>query len=228
MSDSSVTDLRGIAFEREGDGPAILLTHGLGDSAETWTELRPHLDGFETWGWDMLGHGHSQKPTDDAAYSMRRARDDLERMIERVGRDVVLVGHSLGGYLCQHRAVRDLSGIRGLVLIATGPGYRDPARREEWNGFVHKAAAAFDIPKPAAKMALQHDEIVMNDLEKITVPVLQILGERDKQYRGAFEVVKKRVAEVESLMVPDAGHHPHRSHADQVGPVLRRFLERLP
>jgi len=218
----------GIAIDRSGTGPAVLLTHGLGDSAQTWSELRGYLDGFETWSWDLLGHGASEKPAGADAYSMQRALDDLEGMIDRVGRDVVLIGHSLGGYLSQHRAVRELSRIRALVLIATGPGYRDASNRERWNGFVREAASRFDIPPSAAAMAFQHDEIVMNRLESISVPVLQVLGARDRQYHGAFEVVKKRVAGVESLMVPGAGHHVHRSHAAEVGPAVRRFLETLP
>jgi pimeloyl-ACP methyl ester carboxylesterase len=217
-----------IAIDRSGAGPAIVLTHGLGDSAETWSGLRPHLDGFETWAWDMLGHGQSAKPTEKSAYSMQGVLDDLEDVIDRVGRDVVLVGHSLGGYLSQHRAVRDLSSIRGLVLIATGPGYRDPIRREKWNGLVRKTAARFEGPAAAAQMAEQHDELVMANLERLTLPVLQIIGERDTQYHGAFEVLKKRVPGVESLRVPDAGHHVHNSHAEHVGPVVKSFLERLP
>jgi pimeloyl-ACP methyl ester carboxylesterase len=76
-------------------------------------------------------------------------------------------------------------------------------------------------------MAEQHDELVMANLERLTLPVLQIIGERDKQYHGAFEVVKGRAPDVESLRVPDAGHHVHRSHPEQVGPVVRDFLERL-
>ncbi|MDP6981351.1 MAG: alpha/beta hydrolase [Myxococcota bacterium] len=216
-----------VAFTKTGEGPAVILSHGLGDSAETWTELLPHLEGCECWTWDMLGHGASPKPTDDGAYSMQRAIDDLEGMIERVGRDVVLIGHSLGGYLSQHRAVRDLANLRGLVLIATGPGYRDPERREEWNSYVHKAAGTFDIPAPAMKLALQHDELVMNNLEAIRVPVMQVLGSRDKQYHIAFELMKKRLPWLASLWVDDAGHHVHRSHADIVGPAIRRFIEGL-
>ncbi len=216
-----------VSFTRTGDGPAVILSHGLGDSAETWTELLPYLEDCECWTWDMLGHGASPKPTDDDAYSMQRAADGLEAMIARVGRDVVLVGHSLGGYLSQHRAVRDLANIRGLVLIATGPGYRDPGRREQWNGYVRKAADTFDIPAPAMRMALQHDELVMNNLEAIRVPVMQVLGSRDKQYHVAFEVMKKRVPWLASMWVDDAGHHVHRSHAEIVGPAVRRFIEGL-
>ena len=216
-----------IATLRSGEGPAVILTHGLGDSSQTWSELTERLDGFETWAWDLLGHGASARPTEPEAYSMQEALADLEALIERVGRDVVLVGHSLGGYLSQHRAVHDLSGLRGLVLIATGPGYRSPARREAWNRYVHEASATFDIPPAAAGMCEQHDDAVMAHLEALTLPVLQIVGERDVQYHGGFEVLKSRLPDVESIMVPGAGHHVHRSHADEVGAAVRSFLDGL-
>lgn len=225
MSNAAPSSLHPIAWNRTGEGPAVLLTHGLGDGAETWTELLPHLEGFECWTWDMLGHGASPRPEEDDAYSMQRALDDLEGMIERVGREVVLVGHSLGGYLSQHRAVRDLTKLRGLVLIATGPGYRNAERREEWNRFVDKAAGRFEMPAAAVKLAYQHDELVMNNLEKLNLPVLQVVGSRDEQYQRAFDLLKQRVPWLASMWVPDAGHHVHRSHAETVGPALRMFVE---
>lgn len=215
-----------IAVDCMGTGPAVVLTHGLGDSAETWTELRPLLDGFETWVWDLLGHGRSAKPTDVDAYSMQGALADLEDVIQGVGREVILIGHSLGGFLSMYRTVGNLSGVRAMVLIATGPGYRDPERREGWNRSVHRVAASFEIPAAAARMCEQHDDLVMKNMERLTLPVLQVLGERDKRFHGAFEVVKGRLPDVESLRVPDSGHHVHRSHADAVGPVVRKFLER--
>lgn len=226
MSSSPPDTSKRIAIHREGAGPALVLTHGLGDSAETWSELRPLLGSFETWSWDMLGHGHSAKPTQTSAYSMLGALSDLEDVISEVGRDVVLIGHSLGGYLSQYRLIRNLSGIRAVVLIATGPGYRDPIRREKWNRSVRSVASRFEIPTAATQMCEQHDDLVMANLERLTLPVLQIIGERDKQYHGAFEVVKSRVPNVESLRVPEAGHHVHRTHAGDVGPVVKDFLER--
>jgi len=216
-----------IAVDREGTGPAVVLTHGLGDSAETWNELRPLLGDVETWAWDMLGHGRSAKPVESDAYSKQGALADLDDVIKEVGREVVLIGHSLGGYLSQYRAICNCSGVRGLVLIATGPGYRDPERREKWNRSVRRVAKHFEIPSAAAQLAEQHDGLVMENLERLTLPVLQIIGERDRRFHGAFEVVKGRLPDVESLRVPDAGHHVHRSHAQAIGPVVRSFLERL-
>jgi pimeloyl-ACP methyl ester carboxylesterase len=153
--------------------------------------------------------------------------DDFEYVIDATPGDAVLIGHSLGGYLSQYRAVANLDRIRGLVLIATGPGFRSVDNREAWNAYVRKSAKNFEVPAAAVGLAEQHDDSVMANLEKLTVPVLQIVGERDKQYHGALEVLKKRVPDVETMVVPGAGHHVHRSHAAEVGSKILSFLDGL-
>ena len=114
-----------IATDQAGSGPAIILTHGFGDSATTWDPLQPTLEArFTTVRWDLPGHGRSAKPTGKQHYTLERVLDDFEYVIEATPGDAVLIGHSLGGYLSQYRAVGNLDRIRGLVLIATGPGFR--------------------------------------------------------------------------------------------------------
>lgn len=176
----------------------------------------------------MPGHGRSLKPTRKLEYSLAGVLDDLEAVIEATAGDVVLIGHSLGGYLSQYRAVRNLERIRALVLIATGPGFRSVDKRGKWNAYVRRSAENFEVPAAAVGLAEQHDDSVMAKLEELTVPVLQIVGERDKQYHGALEVLKRRVPDIETMVVPGAGHHVHRSHASDVGNRILSFLERVP
>jgi len=217
-----------IATERHGAGDPLVLTHGFGDSATTWTGLRPILSRrYETWCWDLLGHGRSARPVSTSEYSLEIALADLESVITAAGRDVVLIGHSLGGYLSQYRCVGNLERVRALVLIATGPGFRSRSNRERWNEYVRRGAGRFDVPDAALRMAEMHDDHVMANLERLRVPVLQICGDRDVQYHGALEVLAKRLPAVESMIVRGAGHHVHRSHAPEVGARILAFLERL-
>jgi pimeloyl-ACP methyl ester carboxylesterase len=140
---------------------------------------------------------------------------------------VVLIGHSLGGYLSQYRCVGSLQQVRALVLIATGPGFRSRAKRERWNEHVHRGAGRFAVPDAALRMAEMHDDHVLANLEKLDVPVLQICGDRDVQYHGALALLEERLPAVESMIVQGAGHHVHRSHAPEVGARILAFLERL-
>ncbi|MCP5071220.1 MAG: alpha/beta fold hydrolase [bacterium] len=215
-------------IERHGAGDPLVLTHGFGDSATTWSELRPILSQrYETLTWDLLGHGRSARPKSESEDSLQIALADLEDVISAAGGDVVLIGHSLGGYISQYRCVRSLERVRALVLIATGPGFRSPEKRERWNEYVHKGNSRFGAPKAALRMAEMHDDLVMANLEKLSIPVLQICGERDAQYHSALEVLEQRVPSAESMLVPSAKHHVHRSHAPEVGARILAFLEQL-
>ena len=238
MSDES--RLERLYVDVRGSGPPIVLTHGLGDSSRTWDALRGALSEFRSVAWDLPGHGRSEQPEEPEAYSRDIALADLKALIDSTwvdpaagrdaatGKDVVLVGHSLGGYLTQCHAVAQPAGLRALVLIATGPGFSDPERRERWNRYVRRAADRFDIPAAATRLGEQHDDRVMANLAQLDVPVLQICGERDDGYHAAMALLERKVRSVESKLVAGAGHHPHVSHVDEVADTIRKFLARLP
>ncbi len=129
---------REIYVEEAGSGPAVVLTHGFGGTCKTWDAQFALLERrYRTLRWDLLGHGRSAVPEDPEAYTRERSLDDLARLVDRAGGEVVLVGHSLGGYLSQCHALNHPEGVRGIALVATGPGFREAEKREQWNERAH-------------------------------------------------------------------------------------------
>src|SRR5690349_24996679 len=61
------------AYRSVGEGPALLLPHGIGDSSVSWMPLIPDLaERYTVITPDLLGHGNSSKPRADysiAAYA---------------------------------------------------------------------------------------------------------------------------------------------------------------
>src|ERR671914_116006 len=111
-----------------GDGPALVLTHGWGATAEMWRPQLPVLAAHHRVArWDLPGHGRSNAPDDPDAYTHDAALAALTALVDETA---VLGGHSLGGYLSLAFALRHPERVRGLVLLSTGPGYRDPEARE--------------------------------------------------------------------------------------------------
>ena len=51
-----------------GEGPPVLLLHGLNDSHRTWREIWPRLPGRRVLMLDLPGHGMSSRP--DAPYTL--------------------------------------------------------------------------------------------------------------------------------------------------------------
>lgn len=79
-----------------GTGPALLITHGTGLHARTYTTIAAMLrDHFTVYGLDFRGHGASTKPS-NGDFGWNRIADDFEAAIDSIGAPVFVAGHSLG------------------------------------------------------------------------------------------------------------------------------------
>ncbi len=108
------------AFIQAGSGPALLLIHGIGDSADSWLPIMRELARSHTViAPDLLGHGRSDKPRADysiAAYA-NGMRDLLAVLnIERA----TVIGHSLGGGVAMQFAYQFPDKCERLVLVGSG------------------------------------------------------------------------------------------------------------
>ena len=103
-----------------GDGPAVILCHGLGGSARNWRpQLRALRRGYRAIAYDARGHARSQAPSDPGAYRMDRLVADLARVQDaHAGGPAVLVGLSLGAAVALHFALAHPERVRGLVLAS--------------------------------------------------------------------------------------------------------------
>ncbi|MHB8218959.1 MAG: alpha/beta fold hydrolase [Acidimicrobiales bacterium] len=109
-----------------GEGPALVLVHGVTLGFATWTpQLHSLADRHRVIAVDQRGHG--QSIAGDGGYSMERLADDLAEVLDALEvTGAVLVGHSMGGMVCQLMAVRHPDvfhrHVGGLVLVATAAG----------------------------------------------------------------------------------------------------------
>ena len=121
--------------QRSGSGsPALVFVHGLGGTTATWDGCVAVLNSkYTTVAVDLLGHGASPVPEDPAEYTRDRALVDLDEVSASIHGPVVLGGHSLGGYLSLAHAATRPGVAKGVIVLNTGPGFRDPEKREGWN-----------------------------------------------------------------------------------------------
>lgn len=109
--------------EETGEGPPLLLLHGLGESTFTWRKIVPGLaETHRVIALDLKGFGRSDKPLDQA-YSADDQAALVAAFMERRGlTGVVLAGHSFGGTVALRTAlvpgVREAGRIRRLVIIS--------------------------------------------------------------------------------------------------------------
>ncbi|MGY1834586.1 alpha/beta fold hydrolase [Blastococcus sp. SYSU DS0510] len=108
------------AFLLAGEGPPLLLLHGMGNNCQTWAGVIDRLARSHTViAPDLLGHGDSDKPRGDysiAAYA-NGMRDLLSVLdVERA----TVVGHSLGGGIALQFAYQFPERCQRLALVGSG------------------------------------------------------------------------------------------------------------
>jgi len=108
------------AYRLMGDGPPLLLLHGIGDSSKSWRPLLPRLaERYTVIAPDLLGHGQSDKPRAD--YSVAAYANGMRDLLEVLGIDrATVVGHSLGGGVAAQLTYQYPDRVERLVLVATG------------------------------------------------------------------------------------------------------------
>ncbi len=105
---------------RPGDGPTLLVLHGLGESSAM--VLPPevlHTWPGAVWGLDFTGHGQSTVPL-GGGYSSEILMADADTALHHLGPCTIL-GYGLGGYIGLLVAGARPDRVRG-VIIADGPG----------------------------------------------------------------------------------------------------------
>jgi pimeloyl-ACP methyl ester carboxylesterase len=125
-----------------GEGrPAVVLIHGLGSTAWSWTSVARRLSGQRrTFAMDLRGHGLSDAPTATGAYDLDQLATDTVAVAEGSGAldggPAVLVGHGFGAIVGAAAAAR-LGGRCGrLVLIDGGLADVSAATGQEVDEFL--------------------------------------------------------------------------------------------
>lgn len=109
-----------VAYRHCGEGPAIVLVHGITARSWTWRSVGPRLaERYTVLAPDMLGHGESAKPRGD--YSLGAYASGVRDLMMVLGIDqATFVGHSLGGGVAMQLAYQFPERCERLVLVSSG------------------------------------------------------------------------------------------------------------
>jgi pimeloyl-ACP methyl ester carboxylesterase len=109
-----------VAYRTAGDGPVIVLIHGMARSSATWRAAIPVLaKRFTVIAPDLLGHGESEKPRGD--YSLGAFASGVRDVLLALGHErATVVGHSLGGGVAMQFAYQFPDHCERLVLVSSG------------------------------------------------------------------------------------------------------------
>jgi pimeloyl-ACP methyl ester carboxylesterase len=239
-----------IHYETYGEGPAILLTHGYSATAEMWEGQIDVLSRHHTLIlWDMRGHGQSDCPEDHAAYSEEATVGDMAAILDAAGANrAVIGGLSLGGYMSLAFHLTYPERVRALLIVDTGPGFRNDEARKGWNETALRTAEKFEkdglaslralsrersqsTHKSAMGLALagrgmltQRDGRVIASLPDIRTPSLVIVGANDAPFLKAADYMAAKIPHAEKVVISDAGHAVNIDQPAAFNEAVMHFL----
>ena len=241
-----------IYYEAHGSGPAVLLSHAYAASHKMWDpQIEPLSQHYRVITWDMRGHANSDSPDDEAEYSEEKTVQDMKLILESEGvQEAVMGGLSLGGYMSFAFYLAHREMTTGLLLFDTGPGYRNPDARASWNKMAFKQAERYleeglaglppaaevqvgaslqrspeGLAKAARGMLAQSHPRVMEELEKIEIPALVLVGANDTPFLQAADVMAARMPNSRKIIVDGAGHAANMDQPDVFNRAVLEFLD---
>ncbi len=240
-------------YEVHGQGPPVLLTHGYSASSHMWAgQVAPFSERYKLITWDMRGHGRSDYPEDQTAYSEVATVADMAAILDAVGAEKAVIGGlSLGGYMSLAFHLAHPERTAALLIIDTGPGYRSDEPRAGWNATAIKRAERFEkdglpppgvggaetraaphrnaigLAKAARGMLTQHDARVINSLPGIRVPALVLAGADDRPFLAATDYMAAKIPGARKVIVPAAGHAANIDQPAAFNTAVLDFLNEL-
>ena len=188
--------------EWPGEGPSILLLHGLASSSHIWDLVAPRLaPRFRVVAYDQRGHGLSGKPS--SGYGFNRLIPDAAAVIRTLGLGrPVVVGHSWGANVALQLAVDRAELVSGDVLV--DGGFLSMSDQMDW-----RTARTMLAPPQLKGMSLEQFRAGMRTFT-----------------RGAVELTPEVEAVFLSLMHVDrdGNIHPRLSRANHLR-ILRALWE---
>jgi pimeloyl-ACP methyl ester carboxylesterase len=245
----ALSDGRRIHYEVEGAGPPLLLHHGFTSSLEAWrffgfsAALRQR---YRVVMFDALGHGHSDKPHEIAAYSQpQRCRDALAVLdaldIERAH----FFGYSLGGWVGYSLVRHAPQRLSSLILGAAHP-YEDRSW-ESFHGIDGRDPERFistfetlldERISPQVKMLIRANDLVAlaaaaqqprpsqeDLLTQMDLPCLLFCGDADARH-AAVRRTAALLPRGEFVSLPGVTHFGGLMHSALVLPPVMDFLAR--
>jgi 3-oxoadipate enol-lactonase len=249
---------RAISYEISGnsEGSKIVLIHGLYINSDCWRDQLTFFEpDYHLLRFDLFGHGRSFKP--GKRFTIRNYVTDMSLLLEYLGwtKDLVLIGHSLGGMVALVYALEHPLSVKKLVIASSycfvsNEAITDVVGRVKSNP-VDKFAlvigkrglSPYDedmahwVAKQMSDYMTQKDALlatassagfnICENLRNLQIPALLIVGEKDISTPvWASEMLHEWLPKSEIIIVSGAAHLVLLDHADEFNNHVKKFLEK--
>jgi pimeloyl-ACP methyl ester carboxylesterase len=253
-----VTEVYGqsIRYIEAGQGPAVILLHGLGGVKEMWAgNLDALSTGHHVYALDQIGFGHSDKPF--VEYRIGTWVDFLYGFMQSENiRPATLVGNSLGGWIALEFTVEHPEMVEKLVLVdAAGLDWGrggatvdlNPSSLAGWRTLLESLFYNKKMVTDQLVLEVFIDHLRNNDgytiertlagfaqpqfeddkLKSIHVPTLVVWGREDELIAvGRGEKFRDGIPGAQLVVFEHCGHLPELEKPDDFNRAVLAFLGR--
>jgi pimeloyl-ACP methyl ester carboxylesterase len=226
-----------VHYEVSGEGPAVVLIHGLSGSGRWWAYNVPALaQRYQVYNVDLVGFGRSR----GQLLALREAARWLTEWLHVAGiAHAHLVGHSMGGYIATEVAATEPEAVRRLVLVDAlvlpmGPGLvrhtLDLAQATRFMSLSFLPVLVGDLLRAGPRtMWRATREVLSADLssrlDAVRAETLVLWGEKDPLLD--LELGRKLAAQLPRarfVCVAGAGHNPMWDRPQRFNELVLDFL----
>jgi pimeloyl-ACP methyl ester carboxylesterase len=200
----------------------------------------------------MRGHGQSGDPRDPGLYSQALSVADMAAVLDGCAVERAIIGGlSLGGVMSLAFHLAHPERVRALMLFDTGPGFRNPEARRQWNLRAEARAreleekglresvggaetrlgqhrSAQGLAGAARGMLAQFDSNLIDSLPTIAVPTLVLVGADDRHFLAAADYMAGKIPGSQKAVIPGAGHAANLDQPQLFNRAVTDFLAGLP
>ncbi|GAA0451396.1 alpha/beta fold hydrolase [Aeromonas salmonicida subsp. achromogenes] len=232
MRRNQVMKSNGLALRSAGEGPLLLLLHGLGSSSLDWqAQIERFSEHYRVVALDLRGHGQSMQ---EGPFDVATLAADVVNWLDEQPEPAWVVGLSLGAMVALELALQLPHKVRGLVLVngfsefllETPKEQERYAQRLKWLRWFGMRPLAWWLGRelfPGPDLAqVRH-----------TFRLRFVRSNKKKTYRALLDAlpgwsVRARLGSIWQHLAA-GGHHLHQSRlpaARQTGGAVRRPAQR--
>ena len=202
----------------------LIFLHGLGQSAESWKEVRNRLTDYPSESIELF-------PSEVSSY--QKAKERVYQQLAQETEPFVLIGLSLGAALALELSSYDLPNLRALVLSGC-------PLKLAGNILFYLQLLIFKLlpkrvfEKQGADKALMvgvSEELKTLDLREIArncaYPSLLICGSQDKPNLSSMKTIQELMPNSQFQIIPDGPHVLNEAKPKEFAKQIKSFLELL-
>jgi pimeloyl-ACP methyl ester carboxylesterase len=240
-----------IHFEVEGEGPPLVLHHGLNGSLEEFLDaedlVQLLMENYQLILMDARGHGASDKLHDPEDYRMvLRVADVIAVLDDLEIKKAHFLGYSMGGFVGFGLAKYAPERLNSLIIGGAEPYQEDLQEPDPFIEVLSQGMEAYvaameqvfgaratpelrtrwqanDLEALSAFLSLEDHWDFDDILPTITIPCLLIVGETDTFYAGAKNC-SEIIPDATFVSLPGLDHVEAGFRTDLTLPHIQRFL----